>query len=106
MSFYSHSIYEVQSTSERMFRPYGWSYWVPLGCNLVSPQSLWFKWVRTSEVPLFIVATFVQIGMWFERYVIVIALTRDQLPSNWGRYAPTEWDWMTAFGSLGLFLTA
>jgi molybdopterin-containing oxidoreductase family membrane subunit len=103
MALYSHSIYEAASTLNRMFGPYGWSYWVLLTCNLVVPQLLWSKKMRTREVPVFIIATFVQIGMWFERYVIVIALTRDQLPSNWGRYAPTEWDYMTMFGSLGLF---
>ncbi len=106
MAFYSHSIYEVESTMQRMFGPYGWSYWVLLTCNLVIPQLLWIKWFRVTEVPLFIVSTFVQIGMWFERYVIVIALSRDQLPSSWGRYAPTGWDYLTAAGSLGLFLTA
>lgn len=104
MAFYSHSIYEVETTMQRMFGPYGWSYWVLLTCNLVIPQLLWFKKVRYTEWMLFVVATFAQIGMWFERYVIVITLSRDHLPSSWGRYAPTEWDYMTMIGSLGLFL--
>jgi molybdopterin-containing oxidoreductase family membrane subunit len=106
MALYSHSIYEVETTMQRMFGPYGWSYWVLLTCNLVTPQLLWSKRIRHSEVWLFAIAFVVQLGMWFERYVIVITLTRDHLPSSWGRYAPTEWDYLTAFGSLGLFLTA
>jgi molybdopterin-containing oxidoreductase family membrane subunit len=106
MALYSHSIYEVETTMQRMFGPYGWSYWVLLFCNLVTPQLLWFKRFRGNEFWLFCIAFVVQIGMWFERYVIVITLSRDHLPSSWGRYAPTEWDWLTAFGSLGLFLVA
>jgi molybdopterin-containing oxidoreductase family membrane subunit len=106
MALYSHSVYEVQTTMERMFGPYGWSYWALLTCNLLIPQLLWIPRLRVNEFALFAIATFVQIGMWFERYVIVITLTRDQLPSSWGRYAPTVWDWMTLAGSMGLFLTA
>ena len=105
MAFYSHSIYEVETTMQRMFGPYGWSYWVLITTNTVIPQLLWFRKVRTNDWLLFAVAGSVHIGMWFERYVIVITLSRDQLPSSWGRYAPTEWDYLTMIGSVGLFVT-
>jgi Ni/Fe-hydrogenase subunit HybB-like protein len=105
MAWYGHSLYEWGTTLERMFGPYGWSYWVLLFCNLVMPQLFWFRWARRSPFWLMVVSIFILIGMWFERYVIVITLTRDQLPSSWGRYSPTFWDYATMFGSLGLFLT-
>jgi Ni/Fe-hydrogenase subunit HybB-like protein len=103
-AFYSHSIYEVETTMQRMFGPYGWSYWCLIATNTVIPQLFWFKKFRTNDWLILIIAGSVHIGMWFERYVIVITLSRDQLPSSWGRYAPTEWDYMTMFGSVGLFL--
>jgi molybdopterin-containing oxidoreductase family membrane subunit len=105
MAWYGHSLYEWGTSLERMFGPYGWSYWVLLFCNLVMPQLFWFKTCRRSPFWLMVVSIFILIGMWFERYVIVITLTRDQLPSSWGRYSPTFWDYATMFGSLGLFLT-
>jgi len=87
-----------------MFGPYGWSYWCLIATNTVIPQLFWFKKFRTNDWLILLIAGSVHIGMWFERYVIVITLSRDQLPSSWGRYAPTEWDYMTMFGSVGLFL--
>ena len=105
MAFYSHSIYEVTSTMNRLFGPYGWSYWVLLASNFLIPQLLWIPRMRTNAFAVFCLAGVVQVGMWFERYVIVIALTRDHLPSSWGRYAPTMWDYLTALGSIGLFIT-
>jgi molybdopterin-containing oxidoreductase family membrane subunit len=77
-----------------------------LGCNLVTPQLMWFKRFRTSVGWLFFVAMVVNVGMWLERFVIVVtSLTRDFLPSSWGIYTPTFWDWATFVGTLGLFLT-
>jgi molybdopterin-containing oxidoreductase family membrane subunit len=105
MAWYSHSKYEWGTTLQRMFGPYGWSYWVLLFCNFVVPQLLWMKYFRTSEFWLMVISVVVLIGMWFERYVIVITLTRDQLPSSWGAYTPTFWDYLTMIGSVGLFLT-
>ncbi len=75
-------------------------------CNVVTPQSLWFKRVRTSVPALFVISIIVNIGMWLERFVIVVtSLHRDFLPSSWGRFSPTIWDFATYFGTIGLFLT-
>jgi Ni/Fe-hydrogenase subunit HybB-like protein len=105
MAWYGHSLYEWGTTIERMFGRYGWSYWCLLFCNLVVPQLLWSKKVRRSEFWLLVISIFVLIGMWFERYVIVITLSREYVPSAWGQYSPTMWDYATMIGSLGLFLT-
>ncbi|HJZ56489.1 MAG TPA: NrfD/PsrC family molybdoenzyme membrane anchor subunit [Gemmataceae bacterium] len=106
MAWYGHTLYEWGTTIERMFGPYGWSYWCLLFFNCVIPLTLlWSKRIRRSPFWLELISVSVLIGMWFERYVIVITLTRDQLPSSWGRYSPTIWDYATMIGSLGLFLT-
>src|SRR5262249_25680064 len=89
----------------RMFGPYALAYWALLFCNVATPQLLWFRAVRGSTGALFVVALVVNVGMWLERFVIVItSLHRDYLPSSWGRYAPTFWDWSTFIGTIGLFL--
>jgi len=103
MAWYSHATYETQTTYQRLFGPYGWSYWCLIFCNFIAPQVLWSKRIRYNDLALFIVSIIVLIGMWFERYVIVITLTREYLPSMWGRYAPTMWDWMLYIGTLGVF---
>ena len=88
----------------RMLGPYAWSYWALIVCNILIPQLLWFRKVRTNPWPLFLVAIVINIGMWLERYVIVVtSLHRDFLPSSWGTYEPTFWDWATFAGTLGLF---
>jgi molybdopterin-containing oxidoreductase family membrane subunit len=75
-------------------------------CNILSPQTLWIRKVRTTPVLLFLVAMIVNVGMWLERFVIVVtSLHRDFLPSSWGMFYPTRWDWMTFIGTLGLFVT-
>jgi molybdopterin-containing oxidoreductase family membrane subunit len=82
------------------------AYWSLILCNILIPQSLWSRKVRASVPALFVIAIIVNIGMWLERFVIVvISLHRDFLPSSWGMYYPTRWDWMTLAGSMGLFLT-
>jgi molybdopterin-containing oxidoreductase family membrane subunit len=74
-------------------------------CNVLVPQVLWFRWFRYNVWALFIVAVIVNMGMWLERYIIVVtSLHRDFLPSSWGMYAGTVWDWATFIGSIGLFL--
>ncbi|MFW6058876.1 MAG: quinol:electron acceptor oxidoreductase subunit ActD [Phycisphaeraceae bacterium] len=79
--------------------------WVTILCNVVAAQALWFNRVRRSGLALFIVAQFVNVGMWTERYMIVVmSLMRDYVPSRWGTYLPTVWDWMLFLGSLGFFL--
>jgi molybdopterin-containing oxidoreductase family membrane subunit len=73
--------------------------------NVTIPQALWFRRVRNSVIGLFLVAMSVNIGMWLERFVIVVtSLHRDFLPSSWGMYYPTVWDWATFAGTIGLFL--
>jgi molybdopterin-containing oxidoreductase family membrane subunit len=75
-------------------------------CNVVSPQLFWFRALRRSPVALFIISIFVNIGMWFERFVIIVtSLHRDYLPSSWGYFSPTYVDIMTFAGTFGLFLT-
>ncbi len=106
MAWYSHSLYEWNSTMMRMWSgPYWWSYWCLIITNTIIPQLMWIKRIRCNETLLFLIAGSVHIGMWFERYVIVIALSRDQVPGAWGRYAPTIWDYAVMFGSVGLFIT-
>jgi molybdopterin-containing oxidoreductase family membrane subunit len=74
-------------------------------CNVVVPQLLWFPRLRANVALLFVIALIVNLGMWFERYVIVVtSLHRDYLPSSWGMYSGTIWDWSTFIGTIGLFL--
>ncbi|MCA9115853.1 MAG: polysulfide reductase NrfD [Planctomycetaceae bacterium] len=90
----------------RMFGPYRMSYWALIACNVAIPQLLWFRRVRANVPLLFVLSIIVNIGMWLERYVIVItSLHRDALPSSWGNYTATFWDWSTYLGTIGLFLT-
>jgi Ni/Fe-hydrogenase subunit HybB-like protein len=102
--WYSGNEYESYMIHNRMTGPYAWIYWLLILCNGVVPQLLWSKRVRTSPLPLFCVAMFVNFGMWFERFVIIVtSLHRDFLPSSWEMYYPTAWDFSTFFGSIGLF---
>lgn len=106
MAWYSGTTFERFMIWNRMFGPYGWSYWALLVCNLAVPQLMWFKRFRTSVPWLFFVAMVVNVGMWLERFVIVVvSLHRDFVPSSWGMYSPTFWDWATFLGTIGLFLT-
>src|SRR5262249_837814 len=94
MAWYSGNGYEQYVQGNPMFGPYAAGYWSLLACNVFLPQFLWIKKVRTNQGWLFVLALVVLIGMWLERYVIVItSLHRDYLPSSWGMYAPTGWDW-------------
>ena len=105
MGWYSASEYEGFMIANRMTGPYWYMYWALIFCNGVMPQLLWFKRVRTNIALLFLMSLVVNTGMWLERYVIVItSLHRDFLPSSWGMYAGTMWDWMTYIGTLGLFV--
>ena len=83
-----------------------WAFWLLILCNLVAIQPLWFRKVRQTPWALFVISIFVSIGMWLERFVIVVvSLTKDFLPSSWGNYSPTFWDWALYIGSFGLFGT-
>ena len=105
-AYYSGNIYERFMALNRAFGPYGWSYWGLLFCNLVVPQLLWFRKIRTNLTWLFFISVIASIGMWLERFVIiVVSLTRTMLPSAWGSFTPTGWDWLEYIGTFGLFLT-
>ncbi len=105
MSWYSGSIFEQYMIMNRMFGPYGIFYWVLLLCNVAIPQLCWSQRIKRSPLLLWLIALAVNIGMWLERFVIiVVSLHRDFVPTSWGMYAPTIWDWATLFGSIGLFL--
>jgi molybdopterin-containing oxidoreductase family membrane subunit len=87
--------------------PYGWSYWIMMGCNVLSPQIFWFKKMRTNLVVTFFMSVLINIGMWFERFVIIVtSVYRDYLPSAWSvYYAPTIWEVGFYLGTFGLFFT-
>jgi molybdopterin-containing oxidoreductase family membrane subunit len=105
MAWYSGNEYEGFMIANRMTGPYAPAYWALIVCNVVVPQLLWVRQVRHSVVALFIVAMFVNVGMWLERFIIVVtSLHRDFVPSSWGMYYPTVWDWATYIGTIGLFL--
>jgi len=106
MSWYSANKYEGFTFINRATGPYWWAYWSMVSCNVISPQIFWFKKARTNMLLVFIVSIFVNIGMWFERFVIVVtSLNRDFLPSSWHYFSPTLVDLMTLAGSFGLFFT-
>ncbi len=91
----------------RMTGPLSWAYWIMIGCNVLSPQVFWFKKLRRNIPVMFVVSIIVNIGMWFERFVIIAtSLFRDFLPSSWGYFRPTLTDIFTYLGTLGLFFTA
>ncbi|MGH9410761.1 MAG: NrfD/PsrC family molybdoenzyme membrane anchor subunit [Vicinamibacterales bacterium] len=103
--YYSANKYEGFMVWNRIHGPYWYMYWLLILCNIVAPQSVWFRKVRTTPWMLFIVANFINVGMWLERFVIVvISLHSDFLPSSWGFYIPTKWDFMTFFGTIGFFI--
>jgi len=104
VGWYSGNLFDQYSVTNRMIGPYAFTYWSLIACNILIPQLLWSRRVRRNVPLLFLIALVINIGMWLERYVIVvISLHRDFMPSSWGMYAGTKWDWATLFGSLGLF---
>jgi Ni/Fe-hydrogenase subunit HybB-like protein len=105
MAWYSGSVFEQQAFWNRMTGPYSGSYWFLVACNIVSPQLLWFKKFRTTPVLLFISSIIVLIGMWLERYMIIVSsLAQDYVQSSWNLFHATRWDWATYWGTIGLFL--
>jgi molybdopterin-containing oxidoreductase family membrane subunit len=105
-AYYSGNEYERFVTVNRALGPYAWSYWALIACNIVTPQFLWSRRVRRSVPLLFVISLIVNVGMWLERFVIVvISLHRDYLPSSWRMYYPTVWDFTHLVGSIGLFFT-
>jgi molybdopterin-containing oxidoreductase family membrane subunit len=105
MGWYSGNVYESYITLDRVIGPYGPAYALLIFCNILMPQLFWFRWIRQHVVPVFILSLIVNVGMWLERFVIVItSLHRDFMPSAWGMYYPTFWDIATFVGTIGLFL--
>jgi len=105
IAWYSGDAYEGFVPINRMTGPYAPAYWALLFCNIVAPQLLWLKRVRTHVPSLFAISIVVNIGMWLERFIIIVtSLHRDFLPSSWGMYSPTFWDYSTFIGTIGLFL--
>ena len=106
IAWYSGNEYERYCFINRAFGPYAWAYWTMISCNVISPQLFWSKKLRTNIPLSFVVSIFVNIGMWFERFVIIVtSLHRDFIPSSWGYFHPTAVDIATYMGSLGLFFT-
>jgi Ni/Fe-hydrogenase subunit HybB-like protein len=106
IAWYGGNPYELYAFKNRAFGPYWWAYWTMITCNVISPQLFWFKWCRTKMWFVFVISIFVNIGMWFERFVIIVtSLHRDYLPANWGYFIPTWVDVWTFIGTIGLFLT-
>jgi len=106
IAWYSGSLYEGFTFINRAFGQYAWAYWTMITCNVLSPQLHWFKKVRTNPWATLAIGVVVNIGMWFERFVIICtSLARDFLPSSWHYYVPTMFDYMTLAGSFGLFFT-
>jgi len=102
--WYSGNVYESQAFWNRMTGPYASSYWFLITCNIVAPQFLWIKKVRATPWMLFVSSIVVLTGMWLERYVIIVSsLAQDFLPSSWGIFQATRWDFATYIGTIGLF---
>ena len=105
VSWYSGNEFEFFTFLNRIGGDYAWAYWIMISCNVITPQFFWFKKMRRSVTVLFILSIFVNIGMWFERFVITMSLSADFIPSSWAYYSPTFWDITTFIGSFGLFFT-
>jgi Ni/Fe-hydrogenase subunit HybB-like protein len=105
IAWYSGNEYEAYMVHNRVSGPYAPSYWALILCNIIIPQALWFRRVRGNPPILFALALIINVGMWLERFVIIVlSLHRDFLPSSWGMFRPTFWDWATYFGTIGLFV--
>jgi Ni/Fe-hydrogenase subunit HybB-like protein len=105
MSIYSGNKFDLYLTQMRFHGPYSHFYYMLILCNILTPQLLWFRKARTNVAVLFVMSLVVNLGMWLERFVIVvISLTRDFMPSAWGRYSATGWDYATFAGTIGLFV--
>ncbi len=105
MAWYSGNEYEGFAFVNRAFGPYGWAYFIMFSCNVFAPQVFWSKKLRNNIPVMFIISIIVNIGMWFERFVIVMTLHRDFLPSSWDVYLPTIYDFMMLLGTFGIFFT-
>jgi molybdopterin-containing oxidoreductase family membrane subunit len=103
---YSGNKFDLYLVEQRLHGPYSGYYFALILCNIITPQLLWFQKVRTNVAALFVMSLIINLGMWLERFVIVvISLTRDFVPGAWGRYQPTFWDYSTFIGTMGLFVS-
>ena len=105
-AWYSGNIYEIYTFKNRALGPFAWAYWTMITSNVIAPQFFWLRKLRRSIPVMFVIALIVNIGMWFERFTIIVtSLSRDYLPSNWDYYRPTAVDWGVTLGSFGMFFT-
>jgi Ni/Fe-hydrogenase subunit HybB-like protein len=105
-AFYSGNRHEQFAFVNRAFGPLAWGYWIMVSCNVLVPQLFWFTRVRRMLPVVFVISLFINVGMWFERFIIIVSsLERDYLPSSWASYSPTSIEVATFVGSLGLFFT-
>lgn len=104
IAWYGANPYEGFAFVNRAFGQYAWAYWIMISCNVITPQFFWFKWARKNLMLVWILSIFINVGMWFERFVITVSsLANDFLPANWDYYSPTVVDIFTFFGTFGLF---
>jgi len=104
IAVYGANDFEIFAFVNRAFGNYAWAYWIMFSCNVISPQLFWFKKIRQNTALVWVICIFVNVGMWFERFVITVtSLSRDFLPSSWGYYSPTVVDIFTYVGTFGLF---
>ena len=105
IAWYSGNLYEKFAFANRAFGPFWWAYFAMVSCNVLIPQAFWIKKIRENPVIIFILCIFINIGMWFERFVIIAtSLARSFLPSAWSYYTPTRWDVGLFVGTIGMFL--
>jgi Ni/Fe-hydrogenase subunit HybB-like protein len=106
MAWYAGNRVEQHSFWVRLFGYYGWCFWTMVLCNVLIPQLFWFRWFRTTPWAMFIISVLVNVGMWFERFVIItLSLYQDYLPSSWKLFFPTWVDYVQLLGGFGLFTT-
>jgi molybdopterin-containing oxidoreductase family membrane subunit len=106
IAWYSGNTYEIATFKDRAFGSYAWAYWIMVTCNVLVPQLFWSRRLRRSIPVMFVVSILINVGMWFERFVIIVtSLSRGFLPSAWAHFTPTVWDFATLLGSFGLFFT-
>jgi Ni/Fe-hydrogenase subunit HybB-like protein len=104
MAFFSGDRYEIAMTMDRLTGFYAPVYWTMIAFNVLAPQVLWWRAARRNTVLLFVLSIVINVGMWMERFTIVVQSTsHDFMPSAWGRFVPTRWDWIILFGSISMF---
>ena len=106
IAWYSGNLYERYMTMNRMAGPYAWAFWTMITCNVVVPQFFWSKKIRASIAAMLVISILINVGMWFERFVIIVtSLSRDFIPSSWAYFTPTIFDIAMLVGSFGLFFS-